>query len=265
MSFKIHRESHTIENIAKTIGEDLERITDEIQRNSNAIKLHEEHSEAEEDELYNLKGDLHRMSIRVNGMEKQLALLLKQSQNNTKIIGELLKQRASPIPEQRKRASPIPEQRKVPPMILTAPDIKRTASRYQPQHPYFQQAAAQSAARKAYCWLTQSSNDEKNKLKQDKLVKEYYADKTTDARREAIVKELMAMARCKDKCKLQGKTLISSKGCGDDDAVRKFIMGKLQSSKYIEGKTGKKSVLTRRRAKTALKSPGGYDAKSFRV
>lgn len=257
MSFKIHRESHTIENIAKTIGEDLERITDEIQRNSNAIKLHEEHSEAEEDELYNLEGDLHRMSIRVNGMEKQLALLLKQSQHNTKIIEELLKQRASPIPEQRKE----------PPMILTAPDIKRTVSRYEPQHPFFKRAAAQSAARKAYCWLTQSSNDEKNKLKQDKLVKEYYADKTTDARREAIVKELMAMARCKDKCKLQGKTLGSSKGCADDDALRAFVMKKLESSEFHDKKTGKKAVLVprRKRAKTALKSPGGYDAKSFRV
>lgn len=257
MSFKIHRESHTIENIAKTIGEDLERITDEIQRNTNAIRLHEEHSEGEEDELYNLKGDLHRMNIRVNDMENQLALLLKQSRHNTKIVEELLKQRASPIPEQRKG----------PPMILSPTDIKRTVSRYEPQHPFFKRAAAQSAARKAYCWLTQSSNDEKNKLKQDKLVKEYYADKTTDARREAIVKELMAMARCKDKCKLQGKTLVSSKGCGDDAAVRKFVMDKLQSSKFIEKKTGKKTVLVPRRprSKTALKSPGGYDAKSFRV
>ena len=123
---------------------------------------------------------------------------------------------------------------------------------YKPQHPYFQRAAAQSAARKAYCWLTQSSDDKKNKAKQDKLVKEYYADKTTDARRKAIVEALMAMARCKDKCKLQGKTLVSSKGCGDDDAVRDFVMKRLQSSKFIEDKTGKKTVLTRRRAKTAL-------------
>lgn len=140
-----------------------------------------------------------------------------------------------------------------------------SGNEYKPQHPYFKYAAAQSAARKAYCWLTQSSNDAKNKAKQDRLVKEYYGDKTTDARREAIIKELMAMARCKDKCKLQGKTLVSSKGCGDDAAVRKFVMDKLQSSKFIEKKTGKKTVLTRRRAKTALKSPGGYDAKSFRV
>ena len=137
---------------------------------------------------------------------------------------------------------------------------------YKPQHPYFKHAAAQSAARKAYCWLTQSSDDKKNKAKQDKLVQEYYADKTTDKRREAIIKELMAMARCKDKCKLQGKTLVSSKGCGDDAAVRKFVMDKLESSKFIEKKTGKKTVLVpRRRAKTALKSPAGYDAKSFRV
>ena len=126
---------------------------------------------------------------------------------------------------------------------------------YKPQHPYFQRAAAQSAARKAYCWLTQSSNDEKNKLKQDRLVKEYYGDKTTDERREAIVKELMAMARCKDKCKLQGKTLGSSKGCADDDALRAFVMKKLESSEFHDKKTGKKAVLTQRRprAKTALK------------
>ena len=257
MSFKIHRESHTIENIAKTIGEDLERITDEIRHNTNAIRLHEEHSEGEEDELYNLKGDFHRMSIRVNGMENQLALLLKQSRHNAKIMEELLKQRASPIPEQRKE----------PPMILTPPDIKRTVSRYEPQHPFFKRAAAQSAARKAYCWLTQSSDDKKNKIKQDKLVQEYYADKTTDKRRKAIVEELMAMARCKDKCKLQGKTLVSSKGCGDDAAVRDFVMKRLESSEFHDKKTGKKAVLTKRRprAKTALKSPGGYDAKSFRV
>ncbi len=126
---------------------------------------------------------------------------------------------------------------------------------YKPQHPYFQRAAAQSAARKAYCWLTQSSNDEKNKLKQDRLVQEYYGDKTTDARRKEIVKELMAMARCKDKCKLQGKTLGSSKGCADDDALRAFVMKRLESSEFHDKKTGKKAVLTQRRprAKTALK------------
>ena len=109
-------------------------------------------------------------------------------------------------------------------------------------------------------------DNRQNKAKQDKLVQEYYADKTTDKRRKAIVEALMAMARCKDKCKLQGKTLVSSKGCGDDAAVRKFVMDKLESSKFIEKKTGKKTVLVpRRRAKTALKSPAGYDAKSFRV
>ena len=141
-----------------------------------------------------------------------------------------------------------------------------SGNEYKPKHPYFKYAAAQSAARKAYCWLTQSSDDKKNKAKQDKLVQEYYADKTTNTRREAIIKELMAMAKCKDKCKLQGNTLVSSKGCGDDAAVRKFIMDKLESSKFIEKKTGKKTVLVpRRRAKTALKSPEGYDAKSFRV
>ena len=124
---------------------------------------------------------------------------------------------------------------------------------YKPQHPYFQRAAAQSAARKAYCWLTQSSDDKKNKAKQDKLVQEYYGDKTTDARREAIVKELMAMARCKDKCKLQGKTLGSSKGCADDEQLREFVMKRLESSEFHDKRTGKRAVLTRRRAKTALK------------
>jgi len=134
---------------------------------------------------------------------------------------------------------------------------------YKPQHPMFQRAAAQSAARKAYCWLTQSSDDKKNKAKQDKLVQEYYGDKTTDERREAIIKELMAMARCKDKCQLQGKAIISAKGCADDAAVRKFVMDKLESSKFINKKLNKKTVLTRRRAKTALMEESS--AMSFRA
>ena len=168
-----------------------------------------------------------------------------------------------PPPSQDNNDSPIPVERQA----SDETEAYSSGTEYKPQHPYFKYAAAQSAARKAYCWLTQSSNDEKNKAKQDKLVQEYYADKTTNTRREAIIKELMAMAKCKDKCKLQGNTLVSSKGCGDDAAVRKFIMDKLESSKFIEKKTGKKAVLTKRRprAKTALKSPGGYDAKSFRV
>jgi hypothetical protein len=154
----------------------------------------------------------------------------------------------------------------VPPPLNIARNISTDTvdySGYKPQHPYFQNAAAQSAARKAYCWLTQSSDDKKNKAKQDKLVQEYYGDKTTDARREAIIKELMAMARCKDKCKLQGKTLVSSKGCGDDDAVREFVMKRLESSEFHDKKTGKKAVLTRRRAKTMLMEESS--AMSFRA
>jgi hypothetical protein len=255
MSFKLHRESHTIENIAKTIGQDLERITDEIQRNAAAIRLHEEQSEGEGDEMYDLKENLSAMKIKVNGMVKQLALLQKQTLHNSKIIEELMKKRAPPVPT------------KDLPSLLSPPPIKRVESRYQPQHPLFKLAGAQSAARKTYCWLTQSSNDKKNKAKQDKLVQEYYADKTTDARREKIIKELMAMAKCKDKCKLQGKTLISAKGCGDDASVRKFVMDKLESSTFANDRRGTATVLTKRRprSKTALKSPGGYDAKSFRA
>ena len=128
----------------------------------------------------------------------------------------------------------------------------------------FKRAAAQSAARKTYCWLTQSSDDKKNKAKQDKLVQEYYGDKTTEKRREAIIKILMAMAKCKDKCKLQGKyNVVSAKGCGDDAAVRKFIMDKLESQKFINKRLEKKTVLTRRRAKTALKEESS--AMSFRA
>ena len=136
--------------------------------------------------------------------------------------------------------------------------------KYKPQHPMFKRAAAQSAARKTYCWLTQSSNDKKNKAKQDKLVQEYYGDKTTDKRREAIIKTLMAMAKCKDKCRLQGKyNVVSAKGCGDDAAVREFVMKRLESSEFHDKKTGKQTMLTRRRAKTALKEESS--ATSFRA
>ena len=137
---------------------------------------------------------------------------------------------------------------------------------YKPQHPMFKRAAAQSAARKTYCWLTQSSDDKKNKAKQDKLVQEYYGDKTTEKRREAIIKILMAMAKCKDKCKLQGKyNVVSAKGCGDDAAVRKFIMDKLESEKFINKRLDKATVLTRRRAKTAPGLKEESSAMSFRA
>jgi hypothetical protein len=130
---------------------------------------------------------------------------------------------------------------------------------YKPQHPFFN-AAAQSRARKTYCWLTQSSDDKKNKAKQDNLVREYYDDKTTEARREKIIKELIAMAKCKDQCQLQGNAILSSKGCADDDAVRQFVMKRLESSEFHDKKTNKKTVLTRRRARTREES----SAKSFR-
>jgi len=233
MSFKVHHPSKTIEKIANTIGQDLEYITDEIQRNTQAIERHEADSEDEQVELDHMHAAFHSMNDKVNSMLKEVSLLRKQAQENSNQIQMLLGK---------------------------PPAIERNIStdtvdynNYKPQHPYFQRAAAQSAARKTYCWLTQSSDDKKNKAKQDKLVQEYYGDKTTDKRREAIIKELMAMAKCKDKCQLQGKAIISAKGCADDDAVRKFVMDKLESSKFINKKLGKKTVLTRRRAKTALK------------
>jgi hypothetical protein len=166
-----------------------------------------------------------------------------------------------------KGAAPMP-----PPLPVTrwaSDDTEGYSSgtEYKPQHPFFKLAGAQSKARKTYCWLTQSSDDEKNKAKQDKLVQEYYGDKTTDKRREAIIKELIAMAKCKDKCQLQGNAIISAKGCADDAAVREFVMKRLESSEFHDKKTGKQTMLTKRRprSKTALKSPEGYDAKSFRV
>ena len=236
MSFKVHDPSKTIENIANTIGQDLARITDEIQKNSNDIKQHQEDSDEENDEMWKAFND---MNDKVNNMILEVKHLRKEAQENSRQIKILLEQKFKPIPTFRASS--------------TETEGYYSGDDYKPQHPVFQRAAAQSAARKAYCWLTQSSDDKKNKATHDKLVQEYYTDKTTDARREAIIKELMAMAKCKDKCKLQGKTIVSSKGCGDDAAVRKFVMDKLESSKFINKKLDKKTVLTRRRAKTALK------------
>jgi len=159
-------------------------------------------------------------------------------------------------------------------VVNPLPPIRRNTSvdteyydsdNYKPQHPMFQRAAAQSKARKTYCWLTQSSDDKKNKAKQDKLVQEYYGEKTTDKRREAIIKELIAMAKCKDKCKLQGNAILSAKGCADDDAVRKFVMDKLESAKFINKKLDKKTVLTRRRAKSSPNFKEESSAMSFRA
>lgn len=230
MSFKVHDPSKTIENIANTIGQDLAHITDEIQRNRADIKQHQEDSDDEYDEMH---AAFNSMNDKVNSMLKEVTLLRKQAQENSNQIQMLLGK---------------------------PPAIERNIStdtvdfdNYKPQHPMFKRAAAQSKARKTYCWLTQSSDDKKNKAKQDKLVQEYYGDKTTEARREKIIKELIAMAKCKDKCRLQGNAIISAKGCADDAAVREFVMKRLESSEFHDKKTGKKTMLTRRRAKTALK------------
>ena len=123
---------------------------------------------------------------------------------------------------------------------------------YKPQHPMFKRAAAQPMSRRLKCWLTQPKD---KKEKQEKLIQEYYGDKTTEKRREAIIKELIAMARCADKCKL------GSKNCSDEAELRKFVMDRLQNSKFINKKLNKKTVLTRRRAKTMEES----SAMSFRA
>lgn len=239
MSFKVYNPSKTIEKIANTIGKDLGYITDEIQRNTEAIKRHEAESDDEQEELDNMHAAFNAMNDKVNSMLKEVTLLRKQAQENSNHIQMLLGK---------------------PPAIER--DISTDTvdyNNYKPQHPMFKRAAAQSKARKTYCWLTQSSDDKKNKAKQDKLVHEYYGEKTTDKRREAIIKELIAMAKCKDKCKLQGNAILSAKGCADDDAVRKFVMDKLESEKFINKKLDKKTVLTRRRARTREVS----SAKSF--
>ena len=181
--------------------------------------------------------------------------LRQQAQKNSEQIAVQIKQ----IDHLERLVNPPP-----PSMVRIRSDDTVEFNNYKPKHPMFKRAAAQSAARKTYCWLTQSSDDKKNKAKQDKLVQEYYGDKTTEKRREAIIKILMAMAKCKDKCKLQGKyNVVSAKGCGDDAAVRKFIMDKLESEKFINKRLDKKTVLTRRRAKTALKEESS--AMSFRA
>lgn len=191
----------------------------------------------------------------IQALIQEVKTLRMHAQKNSERITEQMKQ----IQHLERMVNPPP-----PPLNIERNISTDTVdyNNYKPQHPMFQRAAAQSKARKTYCWLTQSSDDKKNKAKQDKLVQEYYGEKTTDKRREAIIKTLMAMAKCKDKCRLQGKyNVVSAKGCADDDAVRKFVMDKLESAKFINKKLDKKTVLTRRRAKTREVS----SAKSFQA
>lgn len=130
---------------------------------------------------------------------------------------------------------------------------------YKPQHPFLKAAEEknnQHWTRRLNCWINQPKD---KKAKQEKLIQEYYADKTSDKRREKIIKALIEMAKCEDKCKL------GTKNCATEQELREFVMKRLEDAKFINKKRDTASVLTRRRAKTALKSPGGYDAKSFRV
>ncbi len=119
---------------------------------------------------------------------------------------------------------------------------------YKPQHPFFKHAAEKNTMkRKAWCWLTTSSSDKKSKAKQDKLARKWYEASAAgdEEKMEEAMKGLIAMARCKDKCKL-GE-------CSEEEDLRKWILAKLKTRDYHDNHSDSKSLLTRRRAKTALK------------
>ena len=73
----------------------------------------------------------------------------------------------------------------VPPLVRIRSDDTVDFNNYKPQHPMFQRAAAQPMSRRLKCWLTQPKD---KKAKQEKLIQEYYGDKTTEKRREEISK-----------------------------------------------------------------------------
>tara|TARA_B100000214_G_scaffold374252_1_gene356479 strand:- start:57 stop:2147 length:2091 start_codon:yes stop_codon:yes gene_type:complete len=81
---------------------------------------------------------------------------------------------------------------------------------------------------------------DKSKELQTKLQREYWAITTTKKRKEAIIMELVEIAKCLDKCKLSD--------CAADDVVKRIVVKALNKNK---GKYDPKVTLTRRRAKTA--------------
>jgi len=81
---------------------------------------------------------------------------------------------------------------------------------------------------------------DKSKELQTKLQREYWAITTTKKRKEAIIMELVKIAKCLDKCKLSD--------CAADDEVKRIVVKALNKNK---GKYDPKVTLTRRRAKTA--------------
>ena len=95
MSFKVHDPSKTIENIANTIGQDLQHITDEIQRNSTDIRQHQEDSDEENDNMWEA---FNAMNVKVNSMIKEVKHLREEAQANSRQIKKLLEQTFKPIP-----------------------------------------------------------------------------------------------------------------------------------------------------------------------
>jgi hypothetical protein len=96
---------------------------------------------------------------------------------------------------------------------------KHPSINYQPQHPMFRQSgqSKQPISRRVKCYLRDNGTK-----KQQALITEYWSTGTTEKRKEAIINNLIQIAKCFDGCKF---------GCTSDEDMRNLVIKKIQGLK----------------------------------
>lgn len=93
----VHDPSKSIDKIAGVIGDDIQRITDEIITNKHNIKQAEAREDRAEDFYDELYDKFENMQQKVDGILHEVKILRKQAAKNSKEIEILLNNKFAPI------------------------------------------------------------------------------------------------------------------------------------------------------------------------